>query len=81
MKLKLEGVIKDLESSLSEETNGNLSLSSLELPIDLGIIAYVVIGLGVIIFVIAFCGCCGSVTESKCMLVSVSIFKNNYHKF
>ena len=35
--------------------------------------AYALIGAGAVIFVIGFCGCCGALKESKCMLYIVSI--------
>lgn len=35
---------------------------------------YVLIGIGCIIFVVSFLGCCGAITENTCMLFSVSGF-------
>ena len=35
--------------------------------------AYAIIGVGAAIFVIGFCGCCGALKESQCLLVIVSM--------
>ncbi|XP_075986026.1 tetraspanin-18-like [Anticarsia gemmatalis] len=35
---------------------------------------YVFIILGAIIFLIAFSGCCGAITESKCLLITYAVF-------
>jgi CD63 antigen len=38
----------------------------------------VLIAVGVIIFVIAFLGCCGVLTENNCMVLTVRIFLPRY---
>lgn len=35
-------------------------------------VAYVCVGLGLVIFLVAFFGCCGVVTDSCCLLITVS---------
>lgn len=35
---------------------------------------YVLIAIGCVVLLIAFLGCCGSITENRCMLLSVSAF-------
>ena len=35
-------------------------------------VAYILIGVGVFIFIVGFFGCCGAIRESKCMLGMVS---------
>lgn len=37
-------------------------------------VSYLLIGVGVFLFVIGFLGCCGAVKESRCMLLMVSMF-------
>lgn len=36
-------------------------------------VGYVLIGVGAVLLVIGFLGCCGAVKESRCMLLTVSI--------
>ncbi len=38
-------------------------------------VAYVCIGLGLFIFLVAFFGCCGVVTDSYCLLITVSTYR------
>jgi CD81 antigen len=33
---------------------------------------FILLGLGILMVLLAFCGCCGAFKESQCMLVSVS---------
>lgn len=40
----------------------------------LSVAAYVVIGVGGLIFIVGFLGCCGACMESKCMLIMYTIF-------
>lgn len=44
---------------------------------QLGSSAIVLLAAGIIIFVIAFYGCCGAVRESHCMLVTVSVARES----
>ncbi|CAM1326898.1 TSPAN8 (predicted) [Pycnogonum litorale] len=37
-------------------------------------LAYVLIGLGCLILLVGFCGCCGAIKESKCLLISYFMF-------
>lgn len=37
-------------------------------------IPIVVIALGCVVFIISFCGCCGAIRESQCMLMSYAVF-------
>jgi hypothetical protein len=32
---------------------------------------FILLGLGILMVLLAFCGCCGALKESQCMLVSV----------
>jgi hypothetical protein len=32
---------------------------------------FILLGIGVLLVLLAFCGCCGALKESQCMLVSV----------
>jgi hypothetical protein len=34
---------------------------------------YVLIGFGAFVFLVGFCGCCGAIRESKCLLGFVSV--------
>jgi ABC-type multidrug transport system permease subunit len=42
------------------------------LPANFGVAPILSIIIGAIVFVTAFCGCCGAVKESPCMLTTVS---------
>jgi CD81 antigen len=37
---------------------------------------FILLGLGILMVFLAFCGCCGACRESQCMLVSVSFRQN-----
>jgi len=37
-------------------------------------LAYVLIGIGLIIFIVAFFGCCGAIKENYCMLITFTLF-------
>lgn len=39
-------------------------------------VAYLLIGVGAVLLVIGFLGCCGAVKESRCMLLTVSYFSS-----
>lgn len=39
---------------------------------ELAYVSYVLIGVGAVLLIIGFLGCCGAVRESKCMLLTVS---------
>ncbi|UYV62724.1 hypothetical protein LAZ67_2001727 [Cordylochernes scorpioides] len=37
-------------------------------------LSYALIGVGALVFLVGFCGCCGAMQESKCMLVTYFLF-------
>ncbi|CAB3225712.1 unnamed protein product [Arctia plantaginis] len=41
--------------------------------IDIHFLPYVVIGVGAFIFLVSFCGCCGAIVESKCLLITYAV--------
>lgn len=42
-------------------------------------VGYVLIGVGAVLSVIGFLGCCGAIRESRCMLLTVSYFISGAH--
>ncbi|KAJ8708499.1 hypothetical protein PYW07_010624 [Mythimna separata] len=48
-------------------------LNQLPFAIDLDFVPYTVIALGAVVLLIAFSGCCGSITETKCLLVTYAV--------
>ncbi|KAJ8708853.1 hypothetical protein PYW08_010235 [Mythimna loreyi] len=48
-------------------------INQLAFNIDLDFVPYTIIGLGAAIVLISFFGCCGSVTDTKCLLVTYAV--------
>ena len=63
----LLGIIGNIPGSSNYDVAGVLNSSSY---LENG--AYILIGVGSVVFVIGFCGLCGGIRESKCLLYIVS---------
>lgn len=60
-----EGSLVELLGSVDEGASDSLA--------QLATICYVLVGVGTVLMVIGFLGCCGAIRESRCMLMTVSM--------